>query len=215
YCHRFPSTPTFNIPYYCDLADFQQNIPHRPRSPITLLFCGQMIHRKGVDLLLHAFERLHQQGYGVKLLLVGREAELPQMLSDLPDDVKRDIEFAGFQAPECLPQFFHHADLFILPSRYDGWGVVVNQALGAGLPIICSDAVGAAHDLVEPGVNGDVFPAGDSTALFEALRHYIDQPDRLQQASQSSWKKSKDWTPQVGAQHWLDVFQKIKGTVAK
>ena len=121
--------------------------PRKPRTPerITFLFCGQMIARKGVDVLLAAFRQLDSRA---ELLLVGREAELPEMLASLPAEVSRRIRYAGFQAPEALPDYFSQADAFVLPSRYDGWGVVVNQALGAGLPILCSDTVGAGFDLV-------------------------------------------------------------------
>jgi len=209
YQQRFPGKPVFNIPYYCDLAQFSQNLPQRPRSPITILFCGQMISRKGLDVLLQAFEQVIQSGLQARLLLVGREAELPEMMQKLPLTVQQQIEFAGFQAPDDLPKFFQQADLFVLPSRYDGWGVVVNQALGAGLPIICSDAVGAAHDLVEPGVNGCIVPSGDAESLFQALNRYLQNPDWLQAASHASLTKANLWLPSVGADRWLEVLTKL------
>ena len=77
--------------------------------------------------------------------------------------------FLGHRAPAELPGLFAEADAFVLPSRHDGWGVVINEALGAGLPIIVSDGVGAAHDLVTHGVNGLITPAGDACALRDAL----------------------------------------------
>lgn len=215
YKQRFPDKPIFNIPYYCDLSDFSQNLPQRPHSPITILFCGQMISRKGLDVLLQAFEQVIQLGLQARLLLVGREAELPQMMQKLPLTVQQQIEFVGFQAPDDLPKFFQQADIFVLPSRYDGWGVVVNQALGAGLPIICSDAVGAAHDLVESGVNGCIVPSGDAHALAHALTQYLQQPDRLQAASQASINKAKNWTPAIGAQRWVEVLQSIANPTLK
>src|SRR5204863_7012159 len=102
-----------------------------------------------------------------RLLLVGREAELPSLLAALPESVRARVRYAGFQAPESLPGFFAQADVFVLPSRYDGRGVVVNQALGAGLPVVVSDHAGAAHDLVRPLENGYHFPAGNSEALAD------------------------------------------------
>jgi len=200
YQRRYPGKLVVNIPYYCDLASFSKNLPERPRTPVTILFCGQMIERKGVDLLLAAFARLRQTGLEAKLLLVGREAELPQMLATMPPEVVGHIEFAGFQAPDDLPQFFQRADIFVLPSRYDGWGVVVNQALGAGLPIICSDSVGAAHDLIKPGQNGTIFPAGDREALYVELLTYLQHPDSIRRASQASTMQAKDWTPRGSTQ---------------
>jgi glycosyltransferase involved in cell wall biosynthesis len=168
-----------------------------------------MIPRKGVDLLLQAFDCLLQKGLDARLLLVGREAELPQMLETLPKKTQEKIEYAGFQAPEDLPHFFHQADLFVLPSRYDGWGVVVNQAVGAGLPVICSDAVGAARDLVEPNHNGLIFSAGDVKALTDSLAYYLQNPEVIPMASSASQRKAEDWFPTVGAQRWVDAFRTV------
>ncbi len=210
YQQRFPDKPIFNIPYYCDLTPFSQNLPQRPRNPVTILFCGQMIARKGVDILLQAFNHLIQSGYNAHLLLVGREAELPQLLETIPEQTRQKIQYAGFQPPENLPEFFHQADLFVLPSRYDGWGVVVNQAIGAGLPVICSDGVGSAYDLINPGENGDLFPNGNVEILAEVLMSYLQQPDKIQVASTASLQKSLEISPAMGAQKWIDVFNKIK-----
>lgn len=213
YQQRFPGKSIFNIPYYCDLTTFNNQIPPRPHTPPTILFCGQMISRKGVDLLLQAFDRLMQMGLKARLLLVGREADLPQMLAALSAKTRKNIEYAGFQAPENLPYFFRQADLFVLPSRYDGWGVVVNQAIGAGLPVICSDAVGAAHDLIDQGVNGYIFPNSDVDTLTQVLANYLQNPILIQMASSASCQKSAAWSPEAGAQRWVDAFhQLVKST---
>jgi glycosyltransferase involved in cell wall biosynthesis len=209
YQRRYPQHPVVNIPYYCNLQSFSSSRPHLSSIP-TIMFCGQMIERKGVDLLLMAFGRLMEAGINARLLLVGREADLPQMMQVLSPQARAQVEYVGFHEPEDLPQFFAQADLFVLPSRYDGWGVVVNQALGAGLPIVCSDAVGAAVDLVEAGVNGQIVPAGDAEALYGALEHYLRSPQALQAASQASLAKAKDWAPEVGAQRWLEVLRSFK-----
>lgn len=209
YRQRYPDQLIVNIPYYCDITAFYQDIPQRPRKPATILFCGQMIARKGVDILLQAFHSLIEYGLEVKLLLVGQEAELPQMMESLPQQTRQNIEYAGFQAPEDLPGFFRQADLFVLPSRYDGWGVVVNQAIGAGLPIICSDTVGAAYDLIKPGENGYLFPSKNVNALVEILKIYVQHPDKIQAASAASVQTSALISPTVGAQRWIDVFSKL------
>ena len=158
YRARFPEPQHFRIPYYCELDTFLATPRRtRPDGQVVFLFCGQMIARKGIDVLLEAFPRL---GDSARLLLVGREAELPQLLAGLAAPVRERITYAGFQAPEALPEYFAQADVFVLPSRYDGWGVVINQALGAGLAIICSDQVGAGRGLVEDEVNGLAFSGG-------------------------------------------------------
>ena len=207
YRERFPEPRLFRIPYYCDLAAFFA-APRRVRDDgrVVFFFCGQMIARKGVDLLLAAFARL---GDRARLLLVGREAELPALLAPLPPEVRERCVYAGFQPPEELPRFFAQADVFVLPSRYDGWGVVVNQALGAGLPVICSDMVGAGHDLVEDGVNGLKFRAGDTDSLAEKMARLVREPEVIEKWGASSRTKARDWTPEAGAAKWVEALQTI------
>ncbi len=207
YAARFPRTRIFNIPYHCDLAHFAAE-PRPPREPgtVTYLFCGQMIARKGVDQLLAAFATLPENA---RLLLVGREAELPQLLARLPSPVRGRVQYAGFQAPEALPRFFAQADVFVLPSRHDGWGVVVNQALGAGLPIIASDCVGAAHDLVHTGVNGFTFPAGDANALAASMLRYAGNPALTLAHGEASRRAHTAWTPACGAERWAKALHAV------
>ena len=140
---------------------------------------------------------------------MGREAELPQLLAPLPASVKERITYAGFQPPEELPRFFAQADVFILPSRYDGWGVVVNQAIGAGLPVICSDMVGAGHDLVEDGVSGLKFRTGDAVCLEEKMARFIGEPAIIGSWGAAARAKAREWTPAVGAGRWVEALRTI------
>lgn len=210
YRTRFPEPRHLRIPYHCDLEPFMI-APRRSREDgnTVFLFCGQMIARKGVDLLFTAFQTLPAQA---RLLLVGPEAQLADFLAPLPASVRERIEYAGFQAPEDLPKFFSRADVFILPSRYDGWGVVVNQALGAGLPIICSDMVGAGRDLVEQDVNGLLFPTGDATALAACMKRFIDEPALIESWGIASRERASHWTPKAGAAKWVDAFKTVLGS---
>jgi len=205
YRARFPQTRLFNIPYHTDLDMFLATPRHEFDGTPVFLLCGQMIARKGIDLVLAAFARLSAG----RLLLVGREAELPQMLAPLSADVRARITYAGFQPPEELPRFFAQADVFVLPSRYDGWGVVVNQALGAGLPILCSDMVGASHDLVEPEVNGLRFPTGSVDALTVAMQRLVDEPALITRWGDASRQRASDWTPAKGAAKWVRALQTV------
>ncbi len=209
YRARFPEPRYFRIPYYCDLAPFMA-APRRARTDgqVVFLFCGQMIARKGVDLLFTAFQRL---GGAARLLLVGPEAQLSEFLAPLPPSVRARVEYVGFQAPEDLPRFFAQADVFILPSRYDGWGVVVNQALGAGMPIICSDMVGAGRDLVEEEINGLRFPSGDAAALADRMQRFIHQPSLVDSWGKVSRRRAPQWTPEAGAAKWIEAFQAVLG----
>jgi glycosyltransferase involved in cell wall biosynthesis len=96
-----------------------------------------------------------------------------------------------------------------LPSRYDGWGVVLNQALGAGLPIICSTAVGAGQDLVADDVNGLKCPPGDAEALSQAMARFIQQPDLARRWGAASRAKAAQWLPERGAEKWVEAIETV------
>jgi glycosyltransferase involved in cell wall biosynthesis len=211
YRKQFPSVRRFNIPYHCDLQPFFDQ-PARLDSPtgdVSFLFCGQVIMRKGVDVLVQAFERLVKKGYRTRLILTGRRAELDEILRLVSDDTRKRISYEGFCDPKLLPAVFAKADVFVLPSRYDGWGVVVNQALGAGLPVICSDAVGAGFDLVRSRVNGFRVRAGEIAELTAAMEAFAKNRQLISQYGTVSRMLAKEWTPARGAEKWISAFSEL------
>lgn len=211
YQKRFPSQRIFNLCYYCEIENFvtaKSQVGTSSSAGVRFLFCGQMIHRKGVDLLLASFDRLVGEGLDVGLILVGREASLPGYLEALPAASKARIDFRGFHEVNKLPEIFTESDVFVLPSRHDGWGVVINQAIGAGLPIIASGGVGAAHDLVEDGVNGFVVNAGDVNALTNAMRQ-LSERELISSMSLEAVRKRSAMTPDSGAQRMFEIFETV------
>ena len=117
--------------------------------------------------------------------------------------------FAGFQPVAELPQLFAEADVFVLPSRHDGWGVVVNQAIAAGMPVICSDAVGAAADLVVENENGRLFPAGNGARLAEVMTSFADQAEKIRKFGQRSREFAADRTPERSVDRWYGFLSAI------
>lgn len=211
YRSRFPDIRHFCIPYHCELAPFLAMRRDRNEKPLTFLFCGQMIERKGVDILLLAFDRLIASGADARLLLVGREADLPKFMTLVSPATRLKVDYEGFQAPESLPAYFARSDIFVLPSRHDGWGVVVNQALATGVPVITSDAVGAGLDYVRDGINGVTVKAGDVDELFSALQTFAQNPDLVRTWGLKSREISRALTPEAGAQKWVQVFDAMAG----
>jgi len=210
--------PVANLPYLCDVQPFQEACDERERfdrgrtsgqTPVTILYCGQLIERKGLDTLLSAFRQLRGAGRNVRLQLVGTgplEASLKGTISSAEAGL---IDFAGFQPVDKLPGLFAQADLFVLPSRHDGWGVVVNQALATGLPLICSEGVGAAHDLIREGWNGYRVAPGDHLALAGRLQELIDDVDLRMEMSHNSREFSGSWTPESGVASWKELADQL------
>ena len=172
--------PVVNIPYCCEMSPFfticRGENPSKDR--LRFLYCGQLIGRKGVDLLLAAFSQAAVEFPNIELVLVGEGPLGAELRAKIPQSIHSRVRFAGFQPVAELPKFFAAADVFVLPSRHDGWGVVINQAIAAGLPVICSDAVGAAADLVAEKENGHIFPAGNGERLAEAISSFALSPKR-------------------------------------
>jgi glycosyltransferase involved in cell wall biosynthesis len=158
----------FNLPYFSDLKRFEA-IDREEKRERVFLFSGSLIVRKGVDLLASAFVRLVREVPNVRLRIVG-DGELRQSMKQKLAAVSERVEFAGFRDWHELPGEYAAADVLCVPSRYDGWGLVVPQGLAAGLPVIATDRMGAALEFVRRGRNGWLVPAGDEEALLGAMR---------------------------------------------
>jgi glycosyltransferase involved in cell wall biosynthesis len=158
----------FNLPYFSDLERFAVAVREEKRER-TFLFSGSLIERKGVDLVAAAFVRLAQEVTNVRLKIVG-EGELRESLVRTLRPVSERVEFVGFKDWKELPAQYALADVLCVPSRYDGWGLVVPEGLASGLPVIGTDRMGAALEFVESGRNGWLISAGDEEALLAAMR---------------------------------------------
>ncbi len=130
-----------------------------------ILSIGQFIHRKGYDVLLKAAARLDPAAH---IYIVGGEPtqEYLELCKELG---LRNIHFLGFMKKEQLLEYYKAADLFVLPTREDIWGLVVNEAMAFALPVITTDRCVAGLELVEDGVTGYIVPVGDEKALAEKM----------------------------------------------
>jgi len=206
--------PVVNIPYHCDLSAFLAIERHDTATqPLRLLFSGQMIPRKGVDVLLEAYRRLRRgldhQTPPPQLTLLGDGPQRQAYASHVPDELRGDVSFRGFQPPDALPHEFAKADVFVLPSRHDGWGLVINEAIAAGMPVITTDRVGAAHDLVEHDQNGYVIPSDDPNALAQAMARFVADRTRVSAFGRCSRRIAQDYTPERGAERWFDLCETL------
>src|SRR6185295_2975895 len=121
-----------------------------------ILYCGRLTRQKGVDLLLHAFQRVQAHLANVSLVIVGSGEQEAELKSTVRTLALSNVHFAGFVQQRDLPSWYHLADLFVFPTLCDRFGVVIVEAIAAGLPVVCSKFAGAARDLVVDGKNGFV-----------------------------------------------------------
>ncbi len=161
----------------------------------VILFASKFMERKrGLDLIEAfrlALPRLLAAGVTKPVLVMagsGEQAEaMARAAAGLP------IVFPGFQNQTSLARMFGLVDLFVLPSRHEPWGLVVNEAMSAGLPVIVSDEVGCWPDLVQDGVNGQVFEAGHVEGLADALVAVLEDPERLGRMGEASRRIIAGW----------------------
>jgi glycosyltransferase involved in cell wall biosynthesis len=159
--------------YFTGARDSEAIEPKSGR--IEIIFAGQIIYRKGLDLLIEAMIPLFHHRPDVFLTIIGSGEMLPVLSDRLTSAaVEERASFEGVLSPENIPVRIAKADVLVLPSRWDGWGVVVNEAFSVGVPVIVSDRCGAA-DLVQNGVNGFVFRSEDGSDLQRCLNEFLDR----------------------------------------
>ena len=129
----------------------------------VFLFAGKLEPKKDPQLLLNVWKNLYLPD--AQLVFVGNgilEKALKEVAAQIPN-----VHFVDFQNQQQMPAVYAMADIFVLPSKGPGetWGLAVNEAMAAGKPVLVSDACGCVQDLVEEGVNGWIFKAGDQAML--------------------------------------------------
>lgn len=140
----------------------------------TVLYVGRLWHGKDVDVLIQAFAAV--AGGDRSHLLIAGDGPERENLKVLAGRTTADVRFLGFQDRLHICDLYEAADVLVLPSRSEPWGLVVNEAMLFAKPVIVSDHVGARAVLVRDRYNGHVFGTGDIASLTEKLDSFIQSP---------------------------------------
>ena len=205
YFERYGADPgrIFYSPYEPDYG-LIQNIPQSEVEAVAarfkldparkrIVFCARLVEVKRPDLAIDAFAAVAHQRPDWDLLMVGDGVLRDYLRLRVPTDLRHRVLWVGF-VPEqrvvsCLYRACH---VMVLPSDYEPWALVVNEAVAAGLAMVTSDVVGAAHELVDQAVNGERFPRSDRAALRQSLLHATD-PTLLNDLRQGSTRVLARW----------------------
>jgi len=166
-----------------------------------VLAIGQFIHRKGFDVLLRAAKDVSPD---TGIYIVGGEAT-EEYLKLREELTLTNVHFLGFQKKERLAQYYKAADLFVLPTREDIWGLVINEALAYGLPTITTQRCVAGLELIEDGVNGYVVPVEDAAALAEKMEAVLSAD--LEAMGKAALEKVRPYTLENMAKTHAQIFE--------
>ncbi len=160
------------------------------------LFVGRLIREKGVVDLLDAYAELPSElrpEWGLVYVGTGDfESDLRNRAATLKLE---SIQFRGFAQREELACYYALADIFVFPTHSDPWGLVVNEAMASGLPVIVSEAAGCAADLVKDGWNGHLVRAGDIHQLAQAMQTLAQNPELRREMSTRSQEQIAGYSP--------------------
>src|SRR5262249_47022086 len=161
----------------------------------TVLYAAKFARRKRPGDLLDAVRHLKSETNCPFTLVMAGSGELEEELRAFCAEHALDnVVFTGFVNQSELPALYAASDVFVLPSEHEPWGLAVNEAMCASLPVVVSREVGCVPDLVREGVNGYTPSVGDIDGLARALRRLIEDEDLRQQQGRASLARILQWS---------------------
>lgn len=177
-----------------------------PETAQVILFCAKLQPWKRPQDLLAAFIRLDKPD--AYLVYAGDGPMRGQLEREAAErGVQGRVRFLGFTNQSALPEVYCSADVMVLPSEYEAFGVVVNEAMLCGCVVVVSDKVGARFDLVREET-GFVFPVGNIEALSSILDQALSSRERLMHMSEVARKQMMEWSPEANMAATLEAFEK-------
>jgi glycosyltransferase involved in cell wall biosynthesis len=174
----------------------------RPQRPFRFLFVGQFIERKRLDLLVEALAELDHADFS--LTVIGSGPLESSLRAKAENVLAGRVNWLGRQPYTAMAEHMANADCLVLPSRFDGWGAVVSEALMAGTPAICSDSCGVAGAVRASGWGG-VFRSGDC----QGLRKQLVQVMRQGSISAADRERLANWALCLGAEFGAEYLSSI------
>ena len=200
-----------SLPYYINMAEYLSSppiVPPAKMEPFRFVTSAQLIYRKGLDVLVNACRRLPDDGWTLEIY---GEGPLRGALEKLSRQVGKPIHFRGLLPYDRKDEVFRGKHCFVFSTRWDGWGMVLPEALAMGLPVITTDQAMSAHDFVRHGENGQIGPANDEAFLASAMLKAMSSRDTLAAQSVAAKAALLDYTPENGADRLVRFLAKIAG----
>lgn len=176
------------------------------RAELRLLCVGRLIPRKGVQHLIRALAGMRPVRQPVSLTIVGSGPQQDELEALARSLEVRGIRFAGFVDQDKLPIHYAAADVFVLPTLDDPFGMVLLEAAASGLALVASKHAGATLDLVQDGESGLVFDPQDEQALSELIARLADSPALVRQLALAAYNVARSRTPDRTAEKYVSAI---------
>lgn len=170
---------------------------------VVIMYAGRLVKHKGVQDMIDAVGILKGKNYDIKALIVG-DGNYKYELKKKSENINSDVIFTGHIDPEEIYKYYYASDIFILPTYDDPWGLVVNEAISCGLPVIVTNAAGCSLDLVKN--NGYVINVHNTQALSIAIKKIMVNPLKFRQ---NSIKIIKKWTYKESMGSFLNTINYV------
>lgn len=194
------------IPHGIDLKKFLPVPPAQFEKPFTLLIVGRLVEQKGHKIALDAIKKLHD--VPCKLLIVG-SGELEKELKNYAEKIGVGKRIEWRAATQYVPQVYRESDIVLVPSLWEGLGIVVLEAMASGRLVIASHVDGI-RDSIESGVTGILVPAQNSDRLAEAIRKQLE----MRKISLQIAEEAREWAKahfdvKAMAQHYTELYREL------
>lgn len=191
--------------YSCDWSHFAEVYSEKITTEPSFLYVGRYVEEKGVDVLTDAYRAYRAHVEEPWPLVTAGAGPLEDLLEETDG-----VENRGFVQPDRLPTLMTEAGAFVLPSRFEPWGVVVQEAAAAGVPVLCSTASGAGVHLVQDGYNGYQIEVNDAQHLAQCMEQMSSMSDaeRARMGARSH-ELSKQFTPERWARTFVEGIQRL------
>ncbi|ELB31451.1 TPA: glycosyltransferase family 4 protein [Enterococcus faecium] len=187
----------------------QQVVSEKRKKEFIIMYSGRLLHRKRVIDLVKAISEI-KTSIPVKLVVVGDGEEKNNLIKE-SIKLNINIEFIKFiNDQRKLFEQYCLVDCLVLPSEDDPWGLVVNEAAAAHLPVIVSDGCGCIYDLVKNGYNGFVYPSKDVEELTRKLNQLVDDKEKAVEMGENSFKIISSWTYRESTNSFSKLLKELE-----
>lgn len=204
-----PDSRLFCVPYATDISVYGRQCLERDLTTVTnLLHVGQLIERKGIVKFIHTLSNWSEKHPNrlLELILVG-DGPLRSSIETLNSPLNLRIKLISHVPYSEMPSIYSQADLLVLPSLADSWGLVINEAMAAGLPVLGSVKSQAVEELVNDGENGWVFNPDNPSETYLALDRALSAPkETLARMREKARETAFSVTPNLAAERMLGAI---------